>query len=62
MAEFRKCEQECDNKAVVYAGDRNHNGWAGYYCAECAIWLDFQVFDKFPNGIVIDGMLIKEEK
>jgi hypothetical protein len=51
MANYRKCEQECDDMAVVYAGDRNHNGWAGYYCADCAIWLDFQVFDKFPKGV-----------
>jgi hypothetical protein len=55
VSDLRKCEQDCDDMAVVYAGDRNHNGWAGYFCADCAIWLDFQVFDKFPNGV-------KEEK
>lgn len=47
----RKCEQECNNDATVYAGSKDHNGWAGYYCADCADWLDFQVFDKFPNGV-----------
>lgn len=62
MTNFRMCEQECANKAVVYAGDSSHTGWAGYYCAECAEQLGFVEFDKFPNGILINGMLIKEEK
>jgi len=51
MANYRKCEQDCDDMAVVYAGDRNPNGWAGYYCADCASGLDFVVFDKFPKGV-----------
>jgi len=48
---LRKCDEGCDDMAVVYAGDRNHNGWAGYYCADCDIGLDFVVFDKFPKGV-----------
>jgi len=51
MSEFVKCEQNCNNDAVVYAGDRIYDGWAGFYCVNCAEYLGFRVMDKFPNGI-----------
>lgn len=47
----RKCDQCATATAVVYAGGRSANDWAGYYCLLCKDKLKFFVFDKFPNGI-----------
>jgi hypothetical protein len=57
-----QCEQKCGNHAVVYAGDKSANGWAGYFCSDCVVLLGFSVWSRYPSGIIIDGMLIKEEK
>jgi len=56
------CEQDCGEPAVVYGGDNPHDSWAGFFCAECVVSLGFNVWDKFPNGIVRDGFLRKEGK
>jgi len=47
----KKCDQCAEAPAVVYAGGRSHNDWAGYYCLPCKNKLKFVVFDHFPNGI-----------
>ena len=47
----RKCDQCAEATAVVYAGGRSHNDWAGYYCLPCKDKLKFFVFDNFPHGI-----------
>lgn len=56
------CEQNCGDHAVFYAGEKNPNGWAGYFCSDCVTTLGFSVWDRFPNGIVKDGFLRKEGK
>lgn len=56
MKEFkmcRKCDQCATATAVVYAGGRGANDWAGYYCLPCKDKLKFFVFDNFPNGIPV---------
>ena len=45
------CEQNCGDHAVFYAGEKNPNGWAGYFCADCVISVGLSVWDSFPNGI-----------
>jgi|LakMenE01Jun11ns_1017448.scaffolds.fasta_scaffold8138573_2 hypothetical protein len=57
-----KCEQGCGNHAVVYAGDKSANGWAGYFCVDCAILLGFSVWNKYPNGIKKNSFLRKRGK
>jgi hypothetical protein len=56
------CEQNCGDHAVAYAGEKNPNGWAGYFCADCVVSLGLSVWDKFPNGIIKNGFLRKEGK
>ena len=51
----RKCDQCATATAVVYAGGRSHNDWAGYYCLPCKDKLKFFVFDNFPNGIPLSA-------
>lgn len=62
MFDMLKCEQNCGNDALAYAGDSSANGWAGYYCPECVVSLGFSVFSRYPNGIIHNGFLRKEGK
>lgn len=52
MIDLLKCEQKCGIPARVYAGDNCPDGWAGYYCLDCAKKLGFGVWSEFPNGVM----------
>jgi len=48
----KMCEQCSESQAVVYAGGKSANDWAGFYCLPCKEKLGFIVFDNHPNGVV----------
>lgn len=51
MKTKKLCQQCVQEKAVVYAGGKSANDWAGFYCLSCKEKLGFIVFDNHPNGV-----------
>jgi hypothetical protein len=46
---IRKCEQNCEQEAEVYAMGPFAGDWAGWYCEPCAKALGFRITDRIKK-------------